>query len=203
MRLQQEVAGTQAGLSEERAEAVDLFLWANPGDPKRCHSRGGYGRGELGLTRRLPAVKKPAALHTILSVEPHPLDQLVLQGILDGSPGSHWWKVKATPTMAAALAVVQRTKIPIVFCECDLRPDLWKRLVEHLTLLPHAPQVIVTSRLADDRLWAEALNLGAYDVLAKPFDRAEVVRTVSLAWLRWTKDAGILLPETRLMKAAS
>ena len=37
-----------------------------------------------------------------------------------------------------------------------------------------------------ERLWAEALNLGAYDVLAKPYDPTEVVRSVSLAWLQWT-----------------
>jgi DNA-binding NtrC family response regulator len=37
--------------------------------------------------------------------------------------------------------------------------------------------------LADEHLWAEALNLGAYDVLAKPFDPTEVVRTLSQAWL--------------------
>ena len=46
-------------------------------------------------------------------------------------------------------------------------------------------RLIVTSRLADDRLWAEALNLGAYDVLAKPFERMELVRSVSSAWLHW------------------
>jgi DNA-binding response OmpR family regulator len=45
--------------------------------------------------------------------------------------------------------------------------------------------LIVTSRLADEKLWAEALNLGAYDVLAKPFDRQELVRTANLAWLHW------------------
>jgi len=52
--------------------------------------------------------------------------------------------------------------------------------------LPDPPFLVVTSRLADDRLWAEALNLGAYDVLAKPFDKTEVNRIVRSAWLRWT-----------------
>jgi FixJ family two-component response regulator len=44
----------------------------------------------------------------------------------------------------------------------------------------------VTSRLADEYLWAEALNLGAYDVLAKPFDTSEVMRVVASAWRHWT-----------------
>jgi len=43
----------------------------------------------------------------------------------------------------------------------------------------------VSSRLADERLWAEALNMGAWDVLAKPFDKMEVIRSVQSAWRRW------------------
>jgi FixJ family two-component response regulator len=43
----------------------------------------------------------------------------------------------------------------------------------------------VTSRLADEYLWAEVLNLGGYDVLAKPLDKQEVSRTLNLAWEHW------------------
>jgi hypothetical protein len=45
--------------------------------------------------------------------------------------------------------------------------------------------VIVSSRLADDNLWTEVLNRGGYNVLAKPFQAAEVFRDVSQAWLNW------------------
>ena len=41
--------------------------------------------------------------------------------------------------------------------------------------------VVVTDRLADARLWADALDLGAYDVLAQPFCSSEVQRVVSNA----------------------
>ena len=58
-------------------------------------------------------------------------------------------------------------------------------MLREITRISHPPMLIVTSRTADDRLWAEALNLGAYDVLAKPFDQSEVTRVVSLAWLHW------------------
>jgi DNA-binding response OmpR family regulator len=43
------------------------------------------------------------------------------------------------------------------------------------------PDLIVASRLADEYLWAEVLNLGGYDVLAKPFNAEEVRRVVGLA----------------------
>ncbi len=59
------------------------------------------------------------------------------------------------------------------------------------------PNLIVTSRLADEGLWAEVLNLGGYDVLAQPFDAEEVYRVVFLAWDEWKRRAiGTL--ETRL-----
>ena len=53
---------------------------------------------------------------------------------------------------------------------------------------------------ADERLWAEALNLGAYDVLAKPFDRTEVMRVVSMAWMHWSARY-VVAPERSLVTA--
>ena len=54
-------------------------------------------------------------------------------------------------------------------------------MLGHFKGLLHPPALIVTSRLADERRWAEALNLGAWDVLAKPLDRREVLRSVRAA----------------------
>jgi DNA-binding NtrC family response regulator len=65
-----------------------------------------------------------------------------------------------------------------------------------------APALIVTCRLADERLWAEALNLGAYDVLAKPFDRDEVLRSVSLAWLNWHQNHEVATGPTKATRAS-
>ena len=41
---------------------------------------------------------------------------------------------------------------------------------------PREVEVIVTDPQADARFWAEALNLGAYDLLAQPFYEPEVRR---------------------------
>jgi hypothetical protein len=41
--------------------------------------------------------------------------------------------------------------------------------------------LVVASRLADERLWAEVLNLGGHDVLAMPFDAHEVRRVMESA----------------------
>jgi DNA-binding response OmpR family regulator len=45
--------------------------------------------------------------------------------------------------------------------------------------------------LADERLWAEVLNLGAYDLLAKPFDVREVLHAVTTACRRREAQQGI------------
>lgn len=58
-------------------------------------------------------------------------------------------------------------------------------MLQETAAMPHSPLLIVTSRLADERLWAEVLNEGGWDVLAKPFDATEVVRVVETAWQHW------------------
>jgi DNA-binding response OmpR family regulator len=126
---------------------------------------------------------------TLLSVGPIEEDHASLEGILKFSkcelvPDCEW-KLDACPTLASALTALRKVKVPVVVCESDLQPGTWKEVLKELRTLPDPPFLIVTSRLADERLWAEALNLGAYDVLAKPFDRMEVTRIVSMAWLRW------------------
>jgi len=91
----------------------------------------------------------------------------------------------ACATVASALLALREVLIPIVICDCDVSSGTWREMWGHLSLLPDPPQLIVTSRLADDRLWTEALNLGAWDVLAKPFDADEVIRIVEIACQHW------------------
>jgi FixJ family two-component response regulator len=75
--------------------------------------------------------------------------------------------------------------------------------MEHVNAMPNAPSLIVTSRLADDRLWAEALNLGAWDVLAKPFHVTEVIRSIRSAWQHWHDERDLRATASMMMSAAS
>ncbi len=92
---------------------------------------------------------------------------------------------QARSLTSAKTELHNRSSIPVVLCERDLAPESWREMLEHLRQMDDPPLLVVISRLADERLWAEALNLGAHDVLAKPFDASEVTRILSLAWLRW------------------
>lgn len=127
-------------------------------------------------------ISKPDHRHrAILSVSPTEEDHADLRRRLTRSV----WCVYEAPSVAAARTLVSAHNIGIVFCERDLGSGSWREMLDVLHDLANAPPLIVASRLADDKLWAEALNLGAYDVLAKPFYQEELLRTVNLAWLRW------------------
>lgn len=118
---------------------------------------------------------------TVLAISPANEDHCTLEGIFDDST-----EVLHADSLQAAVAVLHDQSVPIVICERDLGPYTWKNVLETIAHLPRPPLLIVASRLADEYLWSEALNLGAYDVLAKPFDVEEVVRTVDAARRRWT-----------------
>ena len=57
----------------------------------------------------------------------------------------------------------------------------WKRVLQDLRRQQEPPQLIVTSRSADEHLWSEVLNCGGYDVLPEPFRRDEIERVVAAA----------------------
>jgi len=78
--------------------------------------------------------------------------------------------------------LLQQNSVRVVISERDLSDGTWRDLLESMAGLKDPPALIVASRLADDNLWMEVLNAGGYDVLARPFDRQEANRTISLAY---------------------
>jgi DNA-binding NtrC family response regulator len=140
---------------------------------------------------RVPIERESGVVRTVtvLSVDPILTDHAALKQIFSRSewslcPNSKW-TLADSPTLDSAIETIRQKPIPILMCACDQQPDTWKEMLEVFATMSHPPLLIVTSRTADERLWAEALNLGAYDVLAKPFDQSEVTRIVSMAWLHW------------------
>ena len=134
--------------------------------------------------RKQPAIERQSGTTgslTVLYASPIDEDHTSLQAIV----GHSKWLLFKARDLVSTLTVLQQNQIAVLLCERDLLPGTWTDLLEHIQQLPNAPSVIVTSRLADDRLWAEALNLGAWDVLAKPFDHIEVIRSVKSAWQHW------------------
>jgi len=92
------------------------------------------------------------------------------------------WPLEHAISIYSASLLLNENATSVVITERDLPVGNWKDVLEVMLGLPEPPLVIVISRLADEHLWAEALNLGVYDVLAKPLDDAEVLRVLTLAW---------------------
>ncbi len=131
-------------------------------------------------------------VYPILSVSPVPEDHFALDRIFQDwvvrRGANSRWHLSMAGTIASALDTLRRAPCPVLICERDLVPDTWRDLLEHTQLLASPPLAIVTSVHADEHLWVEALSLGAYDVLAKPFDRAELMRVLHMACDRWLLD---------------
>lgn len=126
----------------------------------------------------------PQAQITTLGVSPLPDDHSALMRIFARSR----WQWGAVPTIAQARSwMAQRGAPSVIICERDLPDGSWKHLFEETQALPLPPKFIVSSRLADEYLWVEVLNLGGHNVLSTPFDAREVsyvVRYAAESWLR-------------------
>jgi len=115
---------------------------------------------------------------TILSLSPGVEDHQVLAEFFP----SPEWTVLAADCLPPAVSSFQQNEIAVVVCERDLAQASWVDVLGQVQLWPNPPSLIVTSRFADNIFWVEALNLGAWDVLAKPLARRELVRSVKSAW---------------------
>lgn len=135
----------------------------------------------------------------VLSVSPIQQDHDTLAKLL----GHDQWRIHNALSLQSASAFLRAHAVPLVICEHDLLPGSWTQLLDEIRLLSIPPFLIVTSRVADDYLWAEALNLGAYDVLAKPLDRTEVTRILSLAWLHWQRQYCVPTMSRKVMLTAA
>jgi DNA-binding NtrC family response regulator len=141
-------------------------------------------------------MKQNAKALVVLSISPDEDDHLLLEQTLVST-------LYKTNSPSSVPALIRTHNVNVVICERDLSPGTWLEVLEELMLLPDAPPLIVTSRLADDALWIEALHRGAYDVLAKPFNHREVIRSVNLAFLHWYHRHDIAHRATKVIKAAS
>ena len=109
-------------------------------------------------------------------------DRASLRTIFRNSP----WQLREAITGGEGLVALRNDPhgIPVVICEHHLPDGDWKGLLAEVVEMPARPRLIVFSRLADERLWAEVLNLGAFDLLVgSPFEAEEVLRVAESAWL--------------------
>ena len=116
----------------------------------------------------------------ILSVSASHFDHAMLRRMIDQSR----WKIVAAYNCREALHKVRYVGALVVICEDQLPDGDWKDLLEVARALEEPPFLIVTSGLADEKLWSEVMNLGGFDVLVKPFREEEVRNVLSSVWIQ-------------------
>ena len=135
----------------------------------------------LPTLKKLPASSSYPENIPILLVSPHTADFAALRQILHHSD----WNIAHVDGVREANQHLLTRAPSVIVCERDLPDGSWKDVLKCSASLDNSPMLLVVSRHADDALWAEVLNLGGYDVLLKPFDKAEVARVVGMAWRHW------------------
>jgi DNA-binding NtrC family response regulator len=119
---------------------------------------------------------------TVLAVLPSSTDRNSLGAIIRHSQ----WKLRFVERLDEVQEILKEEDVGVVVSDSTLPGGhSWKDLLSVVEATPPARPLIVANHLADERLWGEVLNLGAYDLLAKPFHAEEVFRAVSLGWQSW------------------
>jgi DNA-binding NtrC family response regulator len=110
----------------------------------------------------------------VLFVSPYPQDAVTLARMLDNVPS-----LVHAVTVKEAASKLETDSFQTVLTEATLEDGTWLDLLQLSRSLDTL--LIVTHPWADVRFWAEAINMGAYDVLAQPFNRMEVRRVLGSA----------------------
>ena len=107
-------------------------------------------------------------------------DDNTLQGpesILDAGR----WTVLRAFNLAVARLCAASADPDVILVESRLPDGTWLDLFEFVNTQDHAPPLVVMSSAADERLWAEVMNRGGFDVLPRPLVPAETSRVLALA----------------------
>jgi DNA-binding NtrC family response regulator len=107
-----------------------------------------------------------------LFVSGHPDDARRLSRMLQSLPLT----VDHVETLQQARAKLQQDDYGVILTEALLPDGKWLDALHLARQSSQELEVIVTDPQADARFWAEALNMGAYDLLAQPFYEPEVRR---------------------------
>jgi response regulator RpfG family c-di-GMP phosphodiesterase len=131
---------------------------------------------------------------SVLTVSACEADHVILSHVISHSA----WMRRSARTVEEARAVLGREEVHVVLCEEEPPGGGWRELLDELHEMgENRPEMILLTRRADNRLWAEVLNLGVFDVLERPFRHRDVFRAVSGAWRHRVEQA------RRAVRAAS
>jgi DNA-binding NtrC family response regulator len=119
----------------------------------------------------------------VLLISPDPEDAVFMREIVSNLG----CQLESASDWHEAELALRRDVFGVVIAERDLHDGDWRDVLSCLERYSYSPLLVVVSRLADERLWAEVLNLGGFDVLAKPFAHEEANRVIDYALISWNQ----------------
>jgi len=72
-------------------------------------------------------------------------------------------------------------RFDLVFVETELPDGSWRDLLQFVVASQNPTEMVVCSRCGDERLWAEVIQCGAFDLVPEPMERQEVRRIMHSA----------------------
>jgi DNA-binding NtrC family response regulator len=102
-------------------------------------------------------------------------------GILSALADDESLLVTAVRTYREALFALGREHVGVILCNGVLPDGNWKDLLGQIAMMNEAPRLVVMAPPDNPALWAEAISLGAHDVLAKPVAPTEIRHVCSSA----------------------
>jgi DNA-binding NtrC family response regulator len=123
---------------------------------------------------------------SVLLISPYPEDAVFMREIM----ASLNCQLESASNWHTAELALQRDVFGVIIAERDLPDGDWRYVLSCLERYSYNPLLIVVSRLADERLWAEVLNRCGFDVLAKPLAHEEASRVIGHALNTWNQRFG-------------
>jgi DNA-binding NtrC family response regulator len=101
-----------------------------------------------------------------------------LHALLAGSA----WKLIAVPTCSDAAWAIRHLRVPIVLCDLTLEDQPWQQTLRMLRRARNRTCVIFLSNEPDTDLAGEVAKGGGFDLLVRPFERAQVLQSLFFAY---------------------
>ncbi len=111
----------------------------------------------------------------VLFVSPYPQDARSLARMLDAVP----LPLVHALGLKDAASKLETGNFQVVLTEANLEDGTWLDVLK--IARSSNVKLVVTHPWADARFWAEAINMGAYDLLVQPFLAVEVRRFLASA----------------------
>jgi FixJ family two-component response regulator len=118
-----------------------------------------------------------SALMPVLLASERDDDHQTLQALLQNTR----WTVARALSWGDAASFCGRVIKPVILVDRYFQGSDWRFTVSSMVNLESNSCLILLSDVSDQYLWNEVVQHGGFDVLARPFQRSEVLRTLEFA----------------------